>query len=105
MSEVKPKEDNKSRGKPRYQGKGKDGRPPRGPPLSPAQQRRRAAEERISNWIPKTELGKKVVAGEITTVEEALATGLPLREPPIICLLYTSPSPRDQRGSRMPSSA
>ena len=24
---------------------------------------------------------------------------------PIICLLYTSPSPRDQRGSRMPSSA
>ena len=24
---------------------------------------------------------------------------------PVICLLYTSPSPRDQRGSRMPSSA
>ena len=24
---------------------------------------------------------------------------------PFICLLYTSPSPRDQRGSRMPSSA
>ena len=28
-----------------------------------------------------------------------------LREAPLICLLYTSPSPRDQRGSRMPSSA
>ena len=26
-------------------------------------------------------------------------------EVPVICLLYTSPSPRDQRGSRMPSSA
>eukprot|EP00829_Urostomides_striatus_P002732 TRINITY_DN13005_c0_g1_i1.p2 TRINITY_DN13005_c0_g1~~TRINITY_DN13005_c0_g1_i1.p2 ORF type:complete len:129 (+),score=54.08 TRINITY_DN13005_c0_g1_i1:67-453(+) len=26
-------------------------------------------------------------------------------EDPITCLLYTSPSPRDQRGSRMPSSA
>ena len=26
-------------------------------------------------------------------------------EDPNICLLYTSPSPRDQRGSRMPSSA
>ena len=26
-------------------------------------------------------------------------------EPPTSCLLYTSPSPRDQRGSRMPSSA
>ena len=25
--------------------------------------------------------------------------------PVVICLLYTSPSPRDQRGSRMPSSA
>ena len=24
---------------------------------------------------------------------------------PVLCLLYTSPSPRDQRGSRMPSSA
>ena len=26
-------------------------------------------------------------------------------EDPVACLLYTSPSPRDQRGSRMPSSA
>ena len=26
-------------------------------------------------------------------------------EHPKACLLYTSPSPRDQRGSRMPSSA
>ena len=26
-------------------------------------------------------------------------------EQPHLCLLYTSPSPRDQRGSRMPSSA
>ena len=33
--------------------------------------------------------------------------GLATRAPPgvLICLLYTSPSPRDQRGSRMPSSA
>ena len=28
-----------------------------------------------------------------------------LRELIVSCLLYTSPSPRDQRGSRMPSSA
>ena len=102
MSEEKPKEEKKDDGKPPYRGKpqsdgrkppykGKTqsggGRPQRGPPLSPAQQRRRAAEERISNWTPKTELGRKVVAGEITTVEEALATGLPLREPPIVDLL------------------
>ena len=32
-------------------------------------------------------------------------TGLPPNCSPNLCLLYTSPSPRDQRGSRMPSSA
>ena len=32
------------------------------------------------------------------------ATGCPSVQP-VTCLLYTSPSPRDQRGSRMPSSA
>ena len=31
--------------------------------------------------------------------------GLPFGTPVEVCLLYTSPSPRDQRGSRMPSSA
>ena len=30
---------------------------------------------------------------------------LPYKDDLYICLLYTSPSPRDQRGSRMPSSA
>ena len=35
-----------------------------------------------------------------------IETGSPLyRDPVYICLLYTSPSPRDQRGSRMPSAA
>ena len=44
-------------------------------------------EERISKWTAKTELGRMVVSGEITTIQDALATGLPLREPPIIDLL------------------
>ena len=39
----------------------------------------------------------------------AVATGLTMggtsRDLAFFCLLYTSPSPRDQRGSRMPSSA
>ena len=35
-------------------------------------------------------------AGDLEKIKEALDRG---------CLLYTSPSPRDQRGSRMPSSA
>ena len=34
-----------------------------------------------------------------------LSYGILLRDLPIICLLYTSPSPRDKRQSRMPSSA
>ena len=77
-------------GKPPYKGgktQQQGGRPQRGPPLSPAQQRRRAAEERISKWSPKTELGKMVVSGEVTTINQALASGLPLREPPIVDLL------------------
>ena len=35
----------------------------------------------------------------LTTLEDHLEDLL------LVCLLYTSPSPRDQRGSRMPSSA
>eukprot|EP00829_Urostomides_striatus_P001251 TRINITY_DN1144_c0_g1_i2.p4 TRINITY_DN1144_c0_g1~~TRINITY_DN1144_c0_g1_i2.p4 ORF type:complete len:116 (+),score=84.74 TRINITY_DN1144_c0_g1_i2:48-350(+) len=33
------------------------------------------------------------------------AKGEKKQKHPQLCLLYTSPSPRDQRGSRMPSSA
>ena len=35
-------------------------------------------------WVPKTELGRKVHGGEITTMSDALRTGLPLREAPIV---------------------
>ena len=37
--------------------------------------------------------------------QEAVHKGDVVMSIPISCLLYTSPSPRDQRGSRMPSSA
>ena len=37
--------------------------------------------------------------------EEDIQMGLSILQPNRNCLLYTSPSPRDQRGSRMPSSA
>ena len=39
------------------------------------------------------------------TVAVALSTFLMIAAYAESCLLYTSPSPRDQRGSRMPSSA
>ena len=52
------------------------------------------------------------VAAGLPTALHALEAGSPwqrlegLRQAlPMACLLYTSPSPRDQRGSRMPSSA
>ncbi|MCS7122137.1 MAG: 30S ribosomal protein S5 [Archaeoglobaceae archaeon] len=36
------------------------------------------------DWTPKTRLGKLVVEGKIKTMEEALASGLPLKEPEIV---------------------
>ena len=44
---------------------------------------------------PTWEMGRKITIDSATMMNKALE----------ICLLYTSPSPRDQRGSRMPSSA
>ena len=43
-----------------------------------------------STWVDSLEVQKKL--GHIISYN-------------VCCLLYTSPSPRDQRGSRMPSSA
>jgi small subunit ribosomal protein S5 len=39
------------------------------------------------DWMPKTRLGKLVVDGKISTMSEALRTGLPLREPEIVDIL------------------
>ena len=38
-------------------------------------------------------------------IDEIVIEGIEIRPLGVDCLLYTSPSPRDQRGSRMPSSA
>ena len=35
----------------------------------------------MTDWVPKTRLGQMVLNGEITTMSDALATKLPLREP------------------------
>ena len=64
-----------------------------------------------------TNLGIRLVPFEVveashafgaTYLQRLFGTLIPLALPNVfagICLLYTSPSPRDQRGSRMPSSA
>ena len=64
--------------------------------------------------VPIVNLARQVIESAGYTVRDAKFpdgdieiefTGLRPGEKMIDCLLYTSPSPRDQRGSRMPSSA
>ncbi|MCC6027390.1 MAG: 30S ribosomal protein S5 [Archaeoglobales archaeon] len=38
-------------------------------------------------WVPKTRLGKLVAEGKIKTIDEALASGLPIKEPQIVDIL------------------
>ncbi|MDI6903401.1 MAG: 30S ribosomal protein S5 [Methanocellales archaeon] len=35
-------------------------------------------------WVPKTRLGRLVLEGKITSIEEALASGFPIKEPQIV---------------------
>jgi small subunit ribosomal protein S5 len=39
------------------------------------------------DWVPKTRLGKLVFEGQVTSMEEAIKSGLPIREPQIIDML------------------
>jgi len=41
-------------------------------------------EKELAEWIPKTELGKKVLAGEIKSLEEILSTNRKIMEPEIV---------------------
>ena len=51
-------------------------------------------------------LVRTIAAGGVTAAGVgAMYFGYGRPNRPVRCLLYTSPSPRDQRGSRMPSSA
>ena len=56
-----------------------------------------------SDMLSKASVGS--LAGFAGMAAKFTAAGLTLLVPTLTCLLYTSPSPRDQRGSRMPSSA
>jgi small subunit ribosomal protein S5 len=41
-------------------------------------------EQSLTNWVPKTELGRAVKAGKITTLEEIFDKGLKILEPEIV---------------------
>ena len=69
------------------------------PPAEEHFKTREAAAE-VSETVSQLPMAIKIVGNEIdaATCQKIAASYKP-------CLLYTSPSPRDQRGSRMPSSA
>lgn len=56
--------------------------------------RDRGFEEQKVEWIPQTRLGKLVKEGQVTTMNEALESGLPIREPQIVDALI--PEIRDE---------
>jgi small subunit ribosomal protein S5 len=41
----------------------------------------------VEEWEPKTRLGRLVVDGQITSMDEVIASGLPLKEPQIVDVL------------------
>ena len=64
----------------------------------------------VSGILPSVDLDDKVLGEGIACVADsqtATSDEDRIRSYVVVngCLLYTSPSPRDQRGSRMPSSA
>ena len=83
-------------------------RPPsrkRMPPLDTAKKRaREEAEEQLASAVASTDL-----AAIDQALASAKAAGIEGDHPAFaiveLCLLYTSPSPRDRQKSRMPSSA
>jgi small subunit ribosomal protein S5 len=60
------------------QGRPGQGRPGQGRP----RRERKPVEEKV--WIPQTNLGKKVVSGEISSMEEILSNGLRIQEAGIV---------------------
>ena len=54
------------------------------PPSAPGARGGPAAPTPAPPWVPKTELGRKVHSGEITSMFAALHSGLPLREAGIV---------------------
>ena len=74
-----------------------------------------AADEKTASGIilpdtaqEKPQQGTVVVVGPGKACDKetcTCVTPMSVKKGDKVCLLYTSPSPRDQRGSRMPSSA
>ena len=68
--------------KPPGQGRPGQGRPGGRPGQGRPRRERKPVEEKV--WIPQTNLGKKVAAGEINSMEEILSNGLRIQEAGIV---------------------
>ena len=68
------------------------------------QRRYRVMAERADTLAARLDDGSRGASSAAPSTDEEVREYLNRRQN-YICLLYTSPSPRDQRGSRMPSSA
>ena len=62
-------------------------------------------DEEVDPLIEPTETQTEDMFPPLTVEEGEIVEDVLANERDWYCLLYTSPSPRDQRGSRMPSSA
>jgi small subunit ribosomal protein S5 len=57
------------------------------PRLDISSELRKLEEARGGDWTPKTRLGRLVRQGQITSMQQVLESGLPLREPEIVDIL------------------
>jgi len=46
-----------------------------------------SSEEKVEGWIPRTKLGKMILEGQISSIEEVFMEGLKIREPEIVNVL------------------
>jgi len=46
-----------------------------------------SSEERVGEWTPRTRLGKMILEGQISSIEEVFMDGLKIREPEIVDVL------------------
>lgn len=57
------------------------------PKINLPEELQKVAGRRGDEWVPRTRLGRLVKSGKVSSMSEALATGLPLREPEIVDIL------------------
>jgi len=46
-----------------------------------------SSDEKVEGWIPRTRLGKMILEGQISSIEEVFIEGLKIREPEIVNVL------------------